>query len=174
MNHPSFLAEDALLAECKISFSRASGPGGQNRNKVETMVTLEHLPTGIAASANERRTQGENRKVAVQRLRCKLAIEAPNEQLVSAMREPQWTSTNWENYCRKGRIQISDTNEAFPSMLAELMAAIEIADWELPVAAERLATSSSQLIKLLATYPPALSRLNAIRSSRGKHPLRTT
>lgn len=172
MTHPALLEEDELLEACKFTFSRASGPGGQNRNKVETMVTVEHLPSGISASANERRTQGENRRVAILRLRCKLAIEAPNEPLVEAMKQTNWTSATWETYCRKGRIQISDTNDSFPIILAEAIAALEIADWETQLAAQRFATSSSQLIKLLAMFPPALARLNSIRSSRGKHPLK--
>ena len=74
-NHPAGWSDDELLSHCKLTFSRASGPGGQNRNKVETSVQVEFVPAGIIAHASERRTQNENRKVAIQRLRCKLAVE---------------------------------------------------------------------------------------------------
>src|SRR5262249_27924451 len=42
--HPAARAPDALLAECEVRRTRRSGPGGQNRNKVETAVVLRHLP----------------------------------------------------------------------------------------------------------------------------------
>ena len=48
-DHPASLDDDRLLAECDQSFLRRSGPGGQNRNKVETAVVLRHRPTGLIA-----------------------------------------------------------------------------------------------------------------------------
>ena len=41
--HPSCLPLEKLVQQCRWSFSRASGPGGQHRNKVETAATIEHL-----------------------------------------------------------------------------------------------------------------------------------
>ncbi len=60
--HPAALDPDLLAAECEFRATRRSGPGGQNRNKVETAVILTHRPTGISAQASEWRTQGENRQ----------------------------------------------------------------------------------------------------------------
>jgi protein subunit release factor B len=54
-------------------FFRASGPGGQHRNKTESGVRLTHLPTGITVTATERRSQAANRKAARQRLAQRLA-----------------------------------------------------------------------------------------------------
>jgi protein subunit release factor B len=55
-------------AELEETFSRASGPGGQNVNKVSTRVTLRHLPTNIAVTVQDARSQGINRQLARERL----------------------------------------------------------------------------------------------------------
>ena len=54
--------------EIELQFFRASGPGGQHRNKVETAVRMKHLPTGIVVTATEGRSQARNRQVAFRRL----------------------------------------------------------------------------------------------------------
>ena len=61
------------------SFARSSGPGGQHVNKVSTAVTLRHLPSGIAVTVQESRSQSHNRQVARERLLD--AIEQREEQL---------------------------------------------------------------------------------------------
>jgi ribosome-associated protein len=69
---PPEIEEKDLLWE----FFRASGPGGQHRNKTETGVRLAHLPSGITVSATERRSQHQNREVALMRLAAALAEKA--------------------------------------------------------------------------------------------------
>ncbi len=47
--------------DIKVDFTRSSGPGGQNVNKVETAVRVVHIPTGLAASSQIERSQARNR-----------------------------------------------------------------------------------------------------------------
>jgi protein subunit release factor B len=49
-------------------FTRSSGPGGQNVNKVASAVTIRHRPSGISVTAQDSRSQGQNRKLARERL----------------------------------------------------------------------------------------------------------
>ncbi len=59
---------DSLERDSDIEFIIAGGPGGQNRNKVETGVRLTHRPSGVTVTATERRSQHANREMAFTRL----------------------------------------------------------------------------------------------------------
>lgn len=58
--------------EIEVSFIRASGKGGQNRNKRFSGVRVVHLSTGLVGLATERRSQAQNLSVAKERLKRKL------------------------------------------------------------------------------------------------------
>lgn len=65
-----------LLRECDVETFRASGPGGQHRNRRDTAVRLTHRPSGIVVTATERRSQHQNKLEALRRLREKLAARS--------------------------------------------------------------------------------------------------
>ena len=78
--------------ERDISFQtmRSTGPGGQHVNKVNSAVRAIHKPTGIQVVAMDRRSQHQNKKLAIARLEEKVN-EANIQQLKSSMTD------QWEN-----------------------------------------------------------------------------
>mgnify|MGYP001596626276 CR=1 FL=1 len=69
-------AMERLLLECDVTTFRASGPGGQHRNRRESAVRMVHRSTGVVVLATERRSQHENRRVALERMARRLAERA--------------------------------------------------------------------------------------------------
>ena len=55
------------------TFTRSSGPGGQNVNKVATCVRLRHRPSGITVKVMRERSQALNRFLARRNLAEKVA-----------------------------------------------------------------------------------------------------
>jgi protein subunit release factor B len=56
------------VADFDEKFARSSGPGGQHVNKVSTAVTLRHVPSGVAVTVQDTRSQSMNRQLAWTRL----------------------------------------------------------------------------------------------------------
>ena len=59
--------------DIKETFTRSSGPGGQNVNKVATCVQLRHRPSGITVKVTRERSQALNRFLARRNLAEKVA-----------------------------------------------------------------------------------------------------
>jgi len=164
---PAALDEARLRKACTVEKGRSSGPGGQHRNKVSTHVTITHAPTGRAAQAGERRSAEQNRSMALTRLRLELAVHERVPVPAGEIRSELWRSR-----VKKGRIACSERHTDFPAMLAEALDVLDACGWDPAKAGTRLGCTPSQLVKLVAKHPPAMTHLNASRESRGMHPLK--
>ncbi len=166
--HPAALPDDVLLRDVEESRHRASGPGGQRRNKVETAVRLLHRPTGVACEANERRSLEDNRRTALRRLRRALALERRVVVDVDAFAPSQ----RWRDRTAGDRLAVSERHPDVPALLAEALDVLAACDDDVGEAARLLGVKSSRLVRVLQLEPAALAAVNARRRARGLKPYR--
>jgi hypothetical protein len=166
-DHPAACTPEQLWAECQVRRLRRSGPGGQNRNKVETAVSLHHLSTGVRAGANERRSQAQNRSEALFRLRVNLALE------VRRSCGPDYTSSPlWQSRSGGGMLKVSASHDDFPALLAEALDVLAAWGAEPKPSAAALDCTPSQLVRFLKLDPRALALVNRWRRERKLRSLR--
>jgi hypothetical protein len=164
-------SDDGLIAQCEVDRYRASGPGGQHRNKTESAVRLRHKLTGIAAIGEDSRSQSENKLHAVRRLRAALALQvrepvvldgyAPSPRLaafVAAGTGPLGAKTKLTG--------------VYWASIAELLDLLVANNLEIGTSAQRLGITTGAMSKLLL-HDEAVGRVvNDLRRAAGMRPLR--
>lgn len=164
--HPSRLDFADLLSFCTVVRQKRSGPGGQHRNKVETAVIVTHNDSGVRGEATERRSQQENLKTAIHRLRVNLAI-----QLRSKTQEDR-PSEFWKKRFPTAKLKINPNHPDFAPVLCELLDAFSRCEWDQKRVANFFQCSPSQLIKVLKAETRAFSLVNQARENLGMAKLR--
>ena len=174
------LTDSQLLEQCEVDTYRASGPGGQKRNKTSSAVRLRHLPSGLLVIAEESRSQHENRARALKRLRQAffLKIREPVERRAEdggrrAEEEFPLSSVLLpSSFISDGRLHLGRKDARFwpaAGLVLDVLAATEarVAD-----AAKLLGISTGNLIDFLRTDPKVWEQANQLRQKFGHKPLR--
>ncbi len=167
--HPACLPIEELLKACQVERLRAkgSGAGGQRKNKVATAVRITHTPTGCVGQAAERRDQEVNRKHAVFRLRVALALQERGWFELTKV-----PSVLLQSRIKDGALLINEKHADFPAVLAEVLDAMQLKDWDAARVGTLLGVRTSQVVKLLKKEPKALVQVNQQRQATGKPALR--
>lgn len=161
--------DDRILQDCRWEAFRASGPGGQKRNKTSSAIRLVHTPTHIAAIANESRSQAENRKSALRRLRHRMTLELREAIPADGFVPPSW----YQSICPSGKLDISRRHEMYLPAMGLILDVVATCGWSVSEAAKMLGFSTSHLVKFLQNDEKLMARVNEMRLIAGFKPLGT-
>jgi hypothetical protein len=164
-------SDDALIGQCEVDRYRASGPGGQHRNKTESAVRLRHKLTGVTAIGEDSRSQAENKVHAVRRLRSAIAL---------GVREP----VRLDNFTPSPRLAAFVAAGTAPlgaktkltgeywAAIGELLDLLVAGDLEIGTTAQRLGITTGALSKLLLHDDHVARAVNDLRRAKSMRPLR--
>jgi hypothetical protein len=164
-------SDDALIAQCEVDRYRASGPGGQHRNKTESAVRLRHRLLDVSAIGEDSRSQAENKIHAVRRLRSAIALQ---------VREP----VGLEQYAPSPRLAALIAGGTAPLgartrltadywlAMAELLDLLVAGDLEIGTTAQRLGITTGAMSKLLLHDEQVGRAVNDLRRAKNMRPLR--
>lgn len=169
--HYLLASDDALIGQCEVDRYRASGPGGQHRNKTESAVRLRHKLTGVSAIGEDSRSQSENKLHAVRRLRAAIALEVREpvalETFVPSPRLAAFVAAGTAPLGAKTKL----TGEYWAA-IAELLDLLVANQLEIGTSAQRLGITTGALSKLLLHDEHVGRAINDLRRAKGMRPLR--
>jgi hypothetical protein len=165
------LNDAQLLAQCAVDTYRASGPGGQKRNKTSSAVRLRHPPTGLLVIAEESRSQHENRARALRRLRQALYLkwrdELSPEALARLALRPDYAAAR----DGEGRLHLSRKDPRFWPVVGLVLDVLQALGARVSDAAGALGISTGNLIDFLKGDEKVWERANQLRMRFGLKPL---
>lgn len=163
------LDDRQLLAQCEVHTYRASGPGGQKRNKTDSAVRLHHGPTKLIVVATESRSQHENKARALRRLRQAIALQVRRPVDRATFTPPAWFGEAL-GPDRQQRLSVKSPVYWHAARLA--LDVLDACAGAVAEAAALLGMSTAQLIRLIETDPKAWEQANRIRQRHRCKPLR--
>lgn len=160
------LSDEQLLQECDVQTYRSSGPGGQNRNKVETAVRLVHRPTGVQVVATESRSQHQNRLRGLRRLRVALAlrVRGPLPDGVPAAVAA----------CigRDGRLAVGRRDPRYLPCASAVLDVLHVHEGRISAAARHVGITTGNLSRFLTVDDDLMAAANGLRAGFGLAPLK--
>jgi hypothetical protein len=165
--------DDELLAMCDIHIYKASGPGGQHRNKVSSAVRLAHRPSGITANGNDSRSQHQNKRLALRRLRMNLAcrlrmdFDAKQDALPAVVLECLHKPKKPGNSGAGNRLSIGRKDYRFWHVGAILLDILDAVESRLSDASALLGVSTGNLVRVLKSDRHLLAAAQELRKQHG-------
>ena len=150
------LDDEALLRLCRQETYRASGPGGQHRNKTDSAVRLTAPIGGVVALCADHRSQHRNRAEALRRLRLAIAME---------MRLPVVPESRLEGW--SGSWKLGRKDRRYAGFIAHIFDVMAHYQWAVGLSANALGISTGKLVRTLARDPQAWNAANQARSALG-------
>ncbi len=166
---PWELTDEELLKQCDWYAGRASGPGGQKRNKTHSAIRLTHRPTEISVIANESRLQGENRTLAMRRLRHALVLALRSEIDLETFQPPEAVTAQID---RKSKLHVNPSNPRYLPVIATLLDLLVVYRGQVSAAADRLGITTTNFINLLHEDPKLWTTAQDLRKRFGLPPLK--
>lgn len=157
------LDEQALQRQCSFSAFRTRGPGGQKRNKTSSAARLVHQPTGIVSQCNDFRSQAQNRRRALHRLRFKLAAELRKPIEAQGYEPPAW----FEALKAEGRLTTNTKNPVYARLAAHVLDVLEASESRLAKAAALLGVPTTNLAHFLEAEEIIQTAAHQIRQKHG-------
>ena len=164
------LTEDQLLAQCEVDTYRASGPGGQKRNKTSSAVRLRHVPSGLIVIAEESRSQHENKAKALKRLWRALFLQLRDAAPADALSHPDYAAARDTS----DRLSMSAKDSRFWPAAGVVLDVLNAAGAKVSDAADALGVGTANLIDFLRTDPKLWQEANRLRAAFGQKPLRSS
>jgi hypothetical protein len=168
------LSDPHLLAQCALDTYRASGPGGQKRNKTSSAVRLRHLPSGLIVIAEESRSQHENRARALRRMRQALYLKVRDD-LPAEVLNPQALGAHPGYRGARngaGRLELGRKDPRFWPAAGVVLDVLQAVRARVSEAAAALGLSTGNLIDFLCSDPKVWEQANVLRARFGQKPLR--
>ncbi|XP_023904663.1 uncharacterized protein LOC112016348 isoform X2 [Quercus suber] len=164
------MTEQELMRECEMDTFKASGPGGQHRNKRESAVRVKHIPTGLIAQAVEDRSQHMNRASALARLRTLLALHVRNTVDIHTYSPPPdlLAILPLKSTLRSSSSgpQIGPNNPKFLLGMQALLDLILAVDGSVSEAAKYVGLSTGALSRLILSHDSLRMAVNQLRASK--------
>jgi hypothetical protein len=166
------LTDQQLLNQCEVDTYRASGPGGQKRNKTSSAVRLRHLPSGLIVIAEESRSQHANKATALRRLRqalvLKLRAALPPQALARIAAQPDIAQAK----TAAGRLDAGRKDPRYWRAAAIALDVLDAVQARVREAAEALGVSTGNLLDFLQIDAKVWEHANLLRQKHGQKALR--